>query len=255
MLTTLWSSRSGLNANQEKLNVISNNMVNANTTGYKKIEVGFRDLLKSSLNELGNPLNDKTATVGSGVRTGNYTTNNTQGSLLTTNQSTDLAIDGEGYFRVFSGDGTSYYTRDGEFKIDSAGRLVNNSGYILDVQYTNGFSAQNTGLTSSNFTVNKGGEIFITENGQYTKVGDIALYTAVGNDALVSVGDNLYKELNGVQVYRTLNGDICQGYLEGSNVDLSEEMTELIVTQRAFQLSSKGITTADEMWGMINNLR
>lgn len=255
MLTTLWTSKSGLNANQEKLDVISNNIANVNTTGYKKVNVGFKDLISSSLDEWGNPLNDKTATVGSGVKAGNFTKDNSQGDLQTTNQKTDLALDGNGYFKVISSNGTEYYTRDGSFKLDSYGRLVTANGNILEVQYANGYSQNNTGLTADNFTINKKGEIFAENNGNFEKVGEIAVYTAVGNDAFTSVGDNLFKELNGVQVYRTLDADMYQGYLEASNVDLSQEMTDMIVTQRAFQLSSKGITAADEMWEMINNLR
>lgn len=255
MLTTLWTSKSGLNANQEKLDVISNNIANVNTTGYKKVNAGFKDLISSSLDEWGNPLNDKTATVGSGVKAGNFTKDNSQGGLQTTNQKTDLALDGNGYFKVISSNGTEYYTRDGSFKLDSYGRLVTANGNILEVQYANGYSQNNTGLTADNFTINKKGEIFAENNGNFEKVGEIAVYTAVGNDAFTSVGDNLFKELNGVQVYRTLDADIYQGYLEVSNVDLSQEMTDMIVTQRAFQLSSKGITAADEMWEMINNLR
>ena len=255
MLTTLWTSKSGLNANQEKLDVISNNIANVNTTGYKKVNAGFKDLISSSLDEWGNPLNDKTATVGSGVKAGNFIKDNSQGGLQTTNQKTDLALDGEGYFKVISSNGTEYYTRDGSFKLDSSGRLVTANGNILEVQYANGYSQNNTGLTADNFTINKKGEIFAENNGNFEKVGEIAVYTAVGNDAFTSVGDNLFKELNGVQVYRTLDADMYQGYLEASNVDLSQEMTDMIVTQRAFQLSSKGITAADEMWEMINNLR
>ena len=255
MLTTLWTSKSGLNANQEKLDVISNNIANVNTTGYKKVNAGFKDLISSSLDEWGNPLNDKTATVGSGVKAGNFTKDNSQGGLQTTNQKTDLALDGEGYFKVISSNGTEYYTRDGSFKLDSYGRLVTANGNYLEVQYANGYSQNNTGLTADNFTINKKGEIFAENNGNFEKVGEIAVYTAVGNDAFTSVGDNLFKELNGVQVYRTLDADMYQGYLEASNVDLSQEMTDMIVTQRAFQLSSKGITAADEMWEMINNLR
>lgn len=255
MLTTLWTSKSGLNANQEKLDVISNNIANVNTTGYKKVNAGFKDLISSSLDEWGNPLNDKTATVGSGVKVGNFTKDNSQGGLQTTNQKTDLALDGNGYFKVISSNGTEYYTRDGSFKLDSYGRLVTANGNILEVQYANGYSQNNTGLTADNFTINKKGEIFAENNGNFEKVGEIAVYTAVGNDAFTSVGDNLFKELNGVQVYRTLDVDMYQGYLEVSNVDLSQEMTDMIVTQRAFQLSSKGITAADEMWEMINNLR
>ena len=170
MLTTLWTSKSGLNANQEKLDVISNNIANVNTTGYKKVNAGFKDLISSSLDEWGNPLNDKTATVGSGVKAGNFTKDNSQGGLQTTNQKTDLALDGEGYFKVISSNGTEYYTRDGSFKLDSYGRLVTANGNILEVQYANGYSQNNTGLTADNFTINKKGEIFAENNGNFEKV-------------------------------------------------------------------------------------
>lgn len=255
MLRALWTSKSGLNANQEKLDTISNNIANVNTTGYKKVEVGFKDLLAESLDELGNPLNNKDAVIGTGVKAGQWYRDNSQGSLAQTTKPTDIAIDGEGYFRVINSDGNSLYTRDGDFSVDSLGRIVDNLGNKLHIEYANGYSETNTTFTSNNFLINQSGDVFIKENDKTIKVGEIPTYTAIGEDSFVSVGNNLYQPQEEVQPFRTRNNDLLQGFLEGSNVDISQEFSDMILTQRAFQLSSKGITTADEMWGMINNLR
>lgn len=255
MLRALWTSKSGLNANQEKLDTISNNIANVNTTGYKKVEVGFKSLLNESIDKLGIPLNDKESAIGTGVRAGQWYRENSQGSLTQTTNPTDVAIDGEGYFRMIASDGSSLYTRDGNFSVDSSGRIVDNFGNKLHIEYENGFSEANTTFSSNNFIVNKSGEIFIKENSNTVKVGEIPIYTAIGQDAFISVGNNLYQPHVDVQVFRTRDNDLNQGFLEGSNVDIAQEFSDMILTQRAFQLSSKGITTADEMWGMINNLR
>lgn len=255
MLRALWTSKSGLNANQERLDVISNNISNVNTTGYKKVEVGFKDLLSESLDKLGNPLNDKNSVIGTGIRAGEWNRVNTQGSLNQTTITTDIAIDGEGYFRVSSADGRDLYTRDGNFSVDSTGRIVDNFGNKLHIEYEDGFSEQNTTFASDNFLVNKQGELFVKSSGKDIKVGEIPTYTAVGENAFMSAGNNLYQAQGDVQAFRTRDVDLYQGFLEGSNVDISEEFSDMILTQRAFQLSSKSITTADEMWGMVNNLR
>jgi flagellar basal-body rod protein FlgG len=255
MLRALWTSKSGLNANQEKLDMISNNIANVNTTGYKKIDVEFKDLLNESLDKLGTPLNDKNSIIGTGVRAGQWYRVNSQGSLMQTTKTTDIAIDGQGYFRVIKADGSSLYTRDGDFSIDSSGRIVDNLGNKLHIEYKNGFSEGNTIFTRDNFLVNNSGEIFIKEKSNTVKVGEIPAYTAVGEDAFISVGNNLYQPKADVQVFRTRDNELNQGFLEGSNVDIAQEFSDMILTQRAFQLSSKGISTADEMWGMINNLR
>lgn len=255
MLRALWTSKSGLNANQEKLDVISNNIANVNTTGYKKVEVEFKDLLSESLDKLGTPINEKGSIISTGVRAGQWYRVNGQGSLMQTTKTTDLAIDGEGYFRVIASDGNSLYTRDGDFSVDLSGRIVDNVGNKLHIEYENGFSEENTTFTSDNFLVNENGEIFIKEKSNTVKVGEIPTYTAVGEDAFISVGNNLYQPQADVQVFRTRDNNLNQGFLEGSNVDISQEFSDMILTQRAFQLSSKGISTADEMWGMINNLR
>ena len=123
MLRTLWTSKSAMNANQNKLDVISNNIANVNTDGYKKVETSFKDLYTESLNKLGTPLNDTTSVSGTGVRNSIITRNFTQGSLTETSITTDLGLDGEGLFKIIAPDGSELYTRSGSFYLDQNGNL------------------------------------------------------------------------------------------------------------------------------------
>ena len=255
MLRTLWTAKSGMNANQDKIDAISNNISNANTMGYKKIEVGFKDLLSESLDRLGNPINDKSSIIGTGTKTSEWYRDSSQGNLQETLLSTDFSIDGSGYFKVISTDGNELYTRDGSFNIDSTGTLVDNRGNKLELDYLNGYSENNVIFNKNNFLVDKKGDIYIKDGGNFTKVAEIPVYNAVGDRSFVSIGDNLFTPSEGIQVERTRNFDLYQGTLEGSNVDIATEFADMIITQRAFQLSSRSISTADEMWGMINNMR
>lgn len=256
MLRTLWTSKSGLSANQDRLDAISNNIANSSTMGYKKLNVGFKDLLSESLDRKGYPVNDKTASMGTGVKTTDWYRSGTQGNLYFTEITTDLSIDGENnYFRLTSPSGEKLYTRDGAFQVDSEGRIVDSNGNILDIEYTEQF--QNTGFkfSPSSLLVSQEGYVYNSENGINTLVGKINLYTAVGDKAFISVGDNLYMAAADANVQVSTTGNINQGYLEGSNVDIAQEFTDMIVTQRAFQLCSKSLQTADDMWGMVNNIR
>lgn len=255
MLRTLWTSRSGMMATQEKLDSISNNVVNSGTTGYKKVEVGFKDLLTETLDRNGVPLNDKSTVIGTGSKTGEWYRDISQGSLLESGVNSNIAIDGEGFFRVIEADGEVSYSRDGSFTVDSMGRIINSEGNLLEVQYENGYSAENINLTTNNMLVDTSGNLFVKNSDTFTKVGEIHLYTAVGDRAFLAKGDNLYYPNEGVEVYRTTNAEIYQGLVEGSNVDIATEFTDMIMTQRAFELSAKGITTADEMWQLVNNMR
>lgn len=258
MLRTLWTSKMGMNAQQQKLDAISNNIANSSTNGYKKVNVGFKDLLSESLDRKGYPINDKTSIMGTGVKTTTWSRNNTQGNLIDTGISTDLAIDGAGnYFRLTASDGSNVYSRDGSFKIDSTGSLVDSSSNKLDIEYEPGRNAENTKFKEENMMFDTQGNVYIKEGDVFNKVGKANLYTAVGEDSFQSVGENLFVPSPGttVQVVNSANINISQGFLEGSNVNISEEMTDMIVTQRAFQLSSKSLETADQMWGMINNMR
>lgn len=243
-------SRSGMSANQNKINTISNNIVNANTIGYKKLDVGFQDLLRVGISNETYPVNDQNATLGTGVKSTTEVRNFTQGAFKDTQISSNLAIDGEGFFRVIRPDNTYAYTRNGEFSIDANGKIVDDSGNILDIQFNNGKNYINSGITSENLKINKQGEVFVNDE----KIGNINLYKATGDNDLLSAGGNLFISNDGAELV-VANGDIYQGYTEMSNVILSQEFTDLITSQRAFQLNSKGFGVADEMWSMINNLQ
>lgn len=244
-------TKTGMSASQNKINVISNNIVNVNTTGYKKLNVEFEDLVRNSLNKDSYPTSDSDITIGSGVRTTTEVRNLKQGSLESTEISTDLAIDGEGYFRLTTDDGSYVYTRNGEFNIDSNGNIVDDSGNILDIEFINGKDYSNSEITSENLTINKKGEVFVNDE----KIGNINLYKPTGNSDFLSIGSNLFIPQDQTELSVSSDANILQGYTEMSNVDIQQEMTDLMAIQRAFQLNSKGFSVADEMWSMINNLQ
>lgn len=244
-------SKTGMTASQNKINVISNNIVNVNTTGYKKLDVEFQDLVRDSLNKESYPTNNTNITTGTGVKTTTESRDLQQGTLNSTDISTDLAIDGEGFFRLTRNDGSYAYTRNGEFNVDSIGNIVDDSGNKLDIKFVDGKNYYNSGITSENLTINKKGEAFVNDE----KIGDINLYKSANNDDFLSIGDNLFICQNQEQLSIVNDSNIMQGYTEMSNVDIQQEMTDLIAVQRAFQLNSTSFSTADEMWSMINNLQ
>ncbi|PRR83958.1 flagellar hook-basal body complex protein [Clostridium vincentii] len=255
MFTTLSTSKSGLNAQQTKLDTIGNNLANSTTVGYKRVDVGFQDLLNQSLNRQGIPTLNEDISMGTGVRTSDAFRDNTQGSFTESGVTTDLAIEGQGYFKVTQADGSEVYTRDGAFKIDRLAKVVDGRGNKLEIEYVEGRSEENCNFTTDNLLVDSDGSVYIKENGAVNKVGEIPVYSALGDSSFASIGDNLFVPTAGSNVERTANVIIHQGLLEGSNVDITTEFTDMIVTQRAFQLCAKGVTTADEMWGMVNNMR
>lgn len=251
MYNILNTSKNGMSAHQNKINVISNNIVNSNTTGYKKLEIEFEDLIRYSLNRDSYPTNDINSTVGTGAKTTNEIRNYIQGSLRDTEVKSNLAIDGEGFFRVIRPDNTYAYTRNGEFNVDSNGKIVDDKGNVLDIQFHNNNSYENLNINNDNFKVNKQGEIFVDDK----IVGKINLYTSSGNDDFIATGDSLFTAKNNANLSIINNSSILQGYIEMSNVNLQQEMTDFISVQRAFQLNSKGFSVADDMWSMINNLQ
>lgn len=255
MFNIFATGKSGLTAYQEKLDYLSNDLVNSSTTGYKSTDVNFKDLLAESLNRKGIPLVNQKAVTGTGVKLGINYANTKQGNLLTTGGKTDLAIDGQGYFAISQADGSIAYTRDGNFKIDSSGTLVDSSGRKVYIQYSDGASEGNPALDSKNISISQSGEISTMVNKQSVKVGTIPIFTSVGDKSFMPIGNNYFIPASDAQVTQSKDYNIEQGFLEGSNVEIPEVVSDMILTQRAFQLSSKAITTADDIWGMVNNMR
>ena len=251
MYNILHNSKSGMNATQSKINVISNNIVNVNSSGYKKLEVEFQELLMESLYKDSYPNNSKKSQTGTGVKISNEFRNFAQGSLRETNISTNVAIDGEGFFRIISKDGSYAYTRNSEFSIDSNGMLVDNIGNILEINFVNGKDYNNTKFSNENISINKSGDIFLDND----LVGKINIYTSIDDNYFLSIGESMYIPKNYTNIAINNNINLHQGYIETSNVDLGQEIVDLISMQRAFQFNSKGITVADDMWSMVNNLQ
>lgn len=251
MYNIMNNSVTGMSANQGKIDIISNNIANSQTVGYKKLDTGFLDLYTDTLSRKSYPHNKDNLVVGTGVRLSNATRNLSQGALKETGISTDLAIDGDGYFRVISNDGTYKYTRSGEFSFDANGKLVDDNGNTLDINYNQGINPQSLNLSNGDFTVNDSGDVFVNNQ----NIGSITLYMPQGSNDFTSVGDSLFALNAGATLNTVNNPKIHQGYVETSNVNMETEMTDLIMAQRAFQFNSKAMQATDEMWGMINNLR
>lgn len=251
MYNIMNNSVTGMSANQGKIDLISNNIANSQTVGYKKLDSGFLTLYTDTLSRQSYPHNKENLEVGTGVRLSNATRNLSQGALKETDISTDLAIDGDGYFRVISNDGSYKYTRSGEFSFDANGKLVDDNGNSLDINYNQGVNPQNLNLSKGDFTVNENGNVFVNNQ----NIGTINLYMPQGSNDFTSVGDSLFSLNNGATLNTVNNPKIHQGYVETSNVNMETEMTDLIMAQRAFQFNSKAMQATDEMWGMINNLR
>lgn len=251
MYNILRNSTTGMIANQEKVNIVSNNIVNSQTTGYKKLDSSFLDLYTETLDRKSYPNSSNGSLMGTGVKITQGTRNLMQGAIKNTEIKTNLAIDGEGFFRVKRPDGSTSYTRNGEFQLDANGRLVDDKGNILDVRFDNGELSNNMNLSNGKLKIDKNGQVFLDEN----KIGKIDLYMPQGTNDLIPVGDSLFALKQGANMDVVTESNIQQGYVEMSNVNLQNEMTDLIMAQRAFQFNGRGIKAIDEMWGMINNLQ
>lgn len=249
MYNILSTSLSGMGSTQHKIDLISQNINNVNTKGYKKVDFEFQNLVNQTLKRDSYPTNSEDAIVGTGVRVGTEYRDLTQGNLKETGVLSNIAIDGDGFFRVRTIDGQVAYTRDGEFTIDSSGKIVDTLGNVLDIEFNNGLSYENVDF-SEGFLVTQNGKIEIADR----IIGWISLYDTVSPNDLYSIGDSLFVPKEGVNVLKLENAKMHQGHLEMSNVILSDEMVHLISMQRAFQLNSKGVQVADQMWSLVNQL-
>jgi flagellar basal-body rod protein FlgG len=264
MLRLMLNSKSTLNAQQQKIDNISNNMSNIETTGYKKTSMNFEDLVYDSLKRKGYPVSKDGESKGAlqngtGIKVSEPIRNTKQGNLLPTDMKTDLAIEGSGYFEVNLRNGEKAYTRAGSFKVDLYGNLVDVNGNAINLVDDQGkdvkINNMESKLTNNNIYVNEYGEVWARGENLNQRIGKISVKDFIGNNTLTPIGGNLFVPKENATMVDAKESKIYQGFLEQSNVDVNEEMVEMIVTQRAFQLSSSALKTADEMWGMINDLR
>ena len=260
MIRSLWIAKTGLDAQQTQLDVISNNLANVSTNGYKRSRAVFEDLLYQTLRQPGAASSQQTTIpsglmLGTGVRPIATEHIFTQGSLQKTENSLDLAVQGQGFFQVQMPDGTLAYTRDGAFQMDSTGQVVTSSGYPLSPAIT---IPSNT----TSITISRDGIVSVITAGATaaTQVGTIQLASFVNVGGLQSVGENLYIETasSGTPTPNTpgTNGTglLNQGYVETSNVNVAEELVSMIQTQRAYELNSKSISTSDAMLARLTQL-
>lgn len=245
MLKILWNGRSGLYSNQNKLDIISNNISNVDTNGYKKCDLAFEDIMYNKLDRLGVPIttsNREKLRQGGGSKAETIVRDFKQGILTETNKLSDIAIDGNGFFRVKDSEGNYYYTRDGAFNIDKDGNFVHSSGYLLDID---NYDPQKL---SEKINIDSEGNIYSNDE----IIGKINIYDFTNRDELISCGENLFQTQNEPEI---ANSIIKQGFLEKSNVDMPKELTDMLITQRAFEINSRIVKSADEMWQIANNLR
>ena len=261
MVRSLYTAATGMMAQQMQIDVVSNNISNVNTIGYKKQRAEFADLFYQTMEYAGTSTSTTTQSptginVGLGVRPTAVTKIFTQGNFKETGNNLDIAIQGDGFFQVQLLDGRIAYTRDGAFKLDSEGNIVTNDGYKLIPNIT---------LPADTVQVSIGtdGIVSILEAGQtkMQQVGQIQIAKFINPAGLHSLGSNLYIDTSasGAPIVTTPGidgaGKVRQGFVKMSNVQLVEEMTDLITGQRAYDAASKAIVTSDEMLQTVNNLK
>lgn len=261
MMRAMWSAAAGMAVQQYNMDTISNNLANVNTTGYKKGRAEFQDLLYQTMNMAGT--NSSTSTnlatglqLGHGARLQSVQRSYSTGNLRPSGGRFDIAIEGDGFFRVTQPDGTFAYTRDGSFTLDQNGNLVNSNGNSLDPQVTIPQDALSV-------TIAPDGTVSVTQPGQSTpqQVGQITLVKFINPGGLNQLGSNLVQptQASGDAIEGNPSADglgsVRQGFLEVSNVDVAEEMVNMIIGQRAYEANSKTIKTVDDMLSLVANLK
>ncbi|HZV99095.1 MAG TPA: flagellar basal-body rod protein FlgG [Methylophilaceae bacterium] len=260
MIRSLWISKTGLDAQQTQMDVVANNLANVSTNGFKRSRAVFEDLLYQNIRQAGAQSSQQTQLpsgmqLGTGVRPVATERIFTQGNLQQTNNDKDVAIQGAGFFQVLMPDGTTAYTRDGSFQVDSQGQLVTASGFPVQPAITIPANAQS-------LSVGRDGTVSITQPGssQTVQVGTVQLATFINPAGLQAKGENMYIETaaSGTPSSNTpgTNGSglLSQGYVETSNVNVVEELVNMIQTQRAYEINSKAITTSDQMLQKLTQL-
>ena len=259
MDASMWVAKTGLDAQQTRLNVISNNLANVNTTGFKRDRAVFEDLLYQNVRQAGGQTAAATQAptglmLGTGTRILATEKNHAQGNMINTQHALDIAIAGEGLFQITQADGTIAYTRDGSFKISNIGQIVNSNGQPL-------LPAIAIPANASSITIGEDGVVSaeLFAGGGAQQLGQIQIARFVNAAGLQPLGGNLYKQTLASGAPEVLNpgtqsaGKVKQGMLEASNVNVVEEMVNMIETQRAYEINSKAISAADGMLKFLNN--
>jgi flagellar basal-body rod protein FlgG len=263
MMRSLWTGASGMIGQQFNIDTISNNLANVNTTGFKKNRADFEDLLYQTTKLAGTPATELTVvptgiSVGHGVRAAASQKLFDQGNLQVTNNKTDLAIDGPGFFRVLQYDGSFAYTRDGAFKIDSSGQVVNSDGYRLMPEL---ILPEDTKPDSLQISADGRVTVQFIGSDDNVEIGQLELFRFINPAGLQAVGENLLITTNasgdaiGGRPGFDGMGKVRQSMLEMSNVNVIQEMVNMIVAQRAYEFNSKSIQTSDNMLNTAVNLK
>ena len=261
MIRSLWTSATGMQAQALNLDVISNNLANVNTSGFKKSRAEFQDLLYETLLPAGMSSSQDTE-VPAGIQLGHGTRPSTvlkifsQGNMENTQNELDLAIEGDGFFQITLPNGEIAYTRDGAFKLDSDGRIVNSDGFTMEPEIA---------IPSDAMSISVGldGTVSVLQAGESTpsEIGTIELVRFINPAGLISMGKNLFipSEASGNEMTGTAGedgmGTLAQGFLEMSNVSVVDEMVNMITAQRAYESNSKAIQAADDMLQLANNVK
>lgn len=261
MLRSLFIAATGMEAQKLNIDVIANNLANVNTVGFKKSRADFQELLYQNLKTPGATSAEGVEIpsgiqVGLGVRPVAVQKLFLQGDFVNTSNSLDLSIEGDGFFQIMVPDGTIAYSRAGAFKLDSEGRIVNSDGYPLEPAIT-------VPADTLNITVGSDGKVTVLQSGNSTptEIGQIELARVINPGGLKALGRNLFvltgssgEPITGNPSSEGL-GTITQGFLEMSNVNIVEEMVNMILSQRAYEINSKAVQTSDEMLQVANNLK
>ncbi len=260
MIRSLWIARTGLDAQQTQLDVIANNLANVSTNGYKRGRAVFEDLLYQTIRQPGAQSSQQTQIptglqLGTGARPVAVARIFTQGNVQKTDNSLDIAVQGNGFFQILLPDGTTAYSRDGSFQKDNQGQIVTADGFPLQPAIT-------IPANATSISVGQDGTVTVTQPGSAaaTQIGTIQLATFINAGGLQSAGQNLFLETaaSGTPTPNTPGtngaGIVSQGYVETSNVNVAEELVTMIQTQRAYELNSKVVSTSDQMLARLTQL-
>lgn len=261
MMRSLYTAATGMESQQTTIDTISNNLANVNTTAFKRSRANFHDLLYQTLRAPGQNSTAGTMVpsgiqIGSGSKVSSVEKMFSEGAIRITQKSTDLMVEGEGFFRIQKDDGTTAFTRDGSFKIDNGGRLVTADGFPVMPEIV-----VPAGVTHDKIQIGIDGTVTARIGSETQELGQIDLANFINPAGLDSIGRNLYSATpaSGEAIVGRAGsqgfGRIAQGQLEGSNVNIVEEMVNMITGQRAYEINSKVIQTGDQMLQQTNNIR